>query len=125
MDETADDISFTIPGDPVVKGRPRFTKYGRTYTPKATTDAEGLIKKILANQGVTPFDQPVGMEVAFFCKTKRRTDGDNLMKLVLDACNEVAYTDDYLVEEVRYRVFRRAEGEEPRTEVLIYPLVQD
>jgi Holliday junction resolvase RusA-like endonuclease len=44
------------------------------------------------------------------------------MKLVLDACNEVAYTDDYLVEEVRYRVYRREDGEEPRTEVLIYPL---
>lgn len=117
-----DDITFTVPGDPVVKGRPRFTKYGRAYTPKATLDAEGVIKKILANQGVTPFDQAVGMDVVFYCKTKRRTDGDNLMKLVLDACNEVAYTDDYLVEEVRYRVFRREDGEEPRTEVLIYPL---
>lgn len=119
------DIQFTVPGDPVVKGRPRFTKYGKAYTPKATLDAEKAIKKIVENQGITPFDEPVGMEVAFFCQTKRRTDGDNLMKLVLDACNEVAYTDDYLVEEVRYRVFRRAEGEEPRTEVLIYPLGTD
>src|SRR4051812_30506924 len=94
MNDEPGEIFFVVPGDPVVKGRPRFTKYGRAYTPKATTDAEGVIKKILANQGVTPLDQPVGMDVSFFCKTKRRADGDNLMKLVLDACNEVAYTDD-------------------------------
>ena len=116
------EISFCVPGDPVVKGRPRFTKYGRAYTPKATVEAEKVIKKIIENLGVTPFESPVGVEVAFFCKTLRRTDGDNLFKLVLDACNGLAYVDDYLVEEVRYRVHRKELAEEPRTEVLIYAL---
>ena len=116
------DIAFTIPGDPASKGRPRFTRYGKTYTPKKTVDAEAAIALLAEEACPEPYDVPMGVDVAFFCATKRRTDGDNLMKLVLDACNEVVYTDDYLVEEVRYRVYRKAEGEEPRTEVCFYVL---
>ena len=115
--------SFVIPGDPVVKGRPRFTRQGRAYTPKSTSDAEKRIKDIAADvfQG-DPFTEPVGIELVFYCKTKRRSDGDNLVKLVLDALNEVAYTDDYLVEEWRVRIYRRLDNAEPRTEVSIYSL---
>jgi len=116
------DVSFTVPGDPVVKGRPRFTRYGKTYTPKKTVDAEAAIAAIAGDLVQEPFGVPVGVEVAFFCATKRRTDGDNLMKLVLDAMNEVVFVDDYLVEEVRYRVYRKVEGETPRTEVCVYQL---
>lgn len=114
-----DDICFTVPGDPKSKGRPRFTRYGKTYTPKTTVDAEAAIGLILDEMDLEPFTVPVAIEVAFFCKTMRRTDGDNLMKLVLDACNKKAYVDDYLVEDVHYRVYRKVDGEEPRTEVVI------
>lgn len=117
------DVSFTIPGDPVVKGRPRFTRQGRAYTPKATSDAEKVIKLIAGEAFLgEPFTEAVGIDLVFYCKTKRRSDGDNLVKLVLDALNEVAYTDDYLVEEWRVRIYRRLDGEEPRTEVCVYPL---
>ena len=117
------DVSFTVPGDPAVKGRPRFTRYGRAYTPKKTADAEKVIAEAatLAFDGF-PFTEPVGIELTFFCATKRRSDGDNLVKLVLDAMNTIAYTDDYLVEEWRVRVYRKREGEAPRTEVLVYAL---
>lgn len=115
------DVSFIVPGDPVVKGRPRVTRYG-TYTPKKTADAENAIAAIAGELIDTPFGVPVGVEAAFFCATRRRSDGDNLMKLVLDAMNEVVFVDDYLVEEVRYRVYRKVEGETPRTEVCVYVL---
>lgn len=37
---------FTIPGDPMGKGRPRVSKFG-TYTPKKTVEYENLVKRIL------------------------------------------------------------------------------
>lgn len=116
------ELTFTVPGDPVVKGRPRFTRYGKAYTPKKTADAELAIKMLLNGLVSEPFDRPVGVDAVFFCATKRRTDGDNLMKMLLDAMNEVVVTDDYLVEDVHYRLYRKAEGEEPRTEVYVYEL---
>lgn len=116
------DLQFTVPGDPVVKGRPRFTRYGKAYTPKNTADAELRIKEILVGLVEEPFGRPVGVDVTFYCKTMRRTDGDNLMKMVLDAMNEVVFVDDYLVEDVHYRLYRKAEGQEPRTEVYVYEL---
>lgn len=116
------DVVFTVPGDPVSKGRPRVTKYGRAYTPKRTQEAEELVKLAAREACAEPFEVPVAVDVVFYCKTMRRTDGDNLLKLVLDAMNEIVFTDDYLVEDVHYRVYRKAEGEEPRTEVCVFPL---
>lgn len=121
MDEL-NEVCFVVPGDPKSKGRPRFTRYGSTYTPKTTVEAEKVIKEILTGLGLTPYTERCGVNVEFYCKTLRRTDGDNLMKLVLDACNTLVYTDDYLVEEVRYRIHRKVPGEPPRTEVMFYPL---
>jgi len=37
-------ITFAIPGKPVPKGRPRVTRSGRVYTPKATRDYESLVR---------------------------------------------------------------------------------
>ena len=119
---SAFEFELTIPGDPVVKGRPRFTRQGRAYTPKATVDKEQAIAALALEKVSEPYTAAVGVEVAFYCATKRRTDGDNLMKLVLDAMNGVVFTDDYLVEDVRYRVFRKVEGEAPRTEVYVWSL---
>lgn len=117
-----DEVCFTIPGDPKPKGRPRFTRGGHSYTPASTLKAEADIRAIVKEFNLTPFTTPVGIEASFFCKTMRRTDGDNMLKLILDSCNELVYTDDYLVEDVHYRVYRKVPGEEPRTEVMFYSL---
>lgn len=117
-----DDVVFTVPGDPVSKGRPRVTRGGRAYTPKKTLDAEAVIRTIARESCSQPYDEPVGVEVSFYTATMRRTDGDNMLKLVLDAMNEIVFTDDYLVEDVHYRVYRKHAGEEPRTEVCVFPL---
>lgn len=118
-----DELSFTIMGDPKSKGRPRVTRYG-AYTPKTTVEAENAIAKVVKGLvgDTPPFQTPCGLEIAFFCKTMRRTDLDNMIKLVSDAMNGIVYTDDYLVEEVRCRLYRKKDGEEPRTEVVVYRL---
>ena len=37
-------VKFTILGEPAGKGRPRFTREGRTYTPEKTVSYENLVK---------------------------------------------------------------------------------
>ena len=37
-------IEFTVDGEPVGKGRPRFTRSGHAYTPEKTADYEQLVK---------------------------------------------------------------------------------
>lgn len=107
-------IKLTIPGPPCAKQRPRMTKQGHTYTPKETVNAETLIKKlyILGNYG-KQLEGALSMTVkAYFqipkSKSKKikhdmrmgdirhtsRPDADNLLKLVGDALNGLAYHDD-------------------------------
>lgn len=37
-------IAFTVPGEPQGKGRPRFTHFGKAYTPTKTRNYEGRVK---------------------------------------------------------------------------------
>jgi crossover junction endodeoxyribonuclease RusA len=111
-------LNFTIDGDPVPKGRPRHGR-GHTWTPKRTLEAEQRIRDIVAPLIDAPFDTPVRVSMSFWCATRRRTDIDNLMKLVLDALNRLAFVDDHLVHHLHGRLHRRALGEAPRTEVRI------
>lgn len=115
------EISFTLEGDPIPKGRPRHGR-GHSFTPKRTRDAEQAIRDHVAGGDVVPFDVPVYVTLDFYCKTRRRTDWDNLAKLVTDALNKIAYTDDHLIHRCIVRVFRAAPGETPRTEVRVRAL---
>jgi Holliday junction resolvase RusA-like endonuclease len=103
-------ISVHIPGEPVAKGRPRFGQ-GRTYTPAKTAKWEQLaafcarqaygsrvpIEDALAVSLVATFGIPKS-----WSKAKRTTlpahisrpDGDNILKAVGDAFNDVIWVDD-------------------------------
>lgn len=116
-----DELTFVLEGDPIPKGRPRHGR-GHSFTPKRTRDAEQAIRDHLEQYQLDPFDVPVTVTLTFYCRTARRTDLDNLMKLVCDALNGVAYTDDHLIHSLRGRLHRKALGETPRTEVRITPL---
>lgn len=123
-------LDITIPGDPIAKGRPRSGK-GRTYTPKRTKEAEANIGEIVEASTwatVEPYAGPVSLRVQFYCATRRRTDGDNLLKLVTDAIQRGRreaggiILDDAQIEEWYCRVRRRQDGEAPRTEILLATL---
>lgn len=115
------ELTFVFNGDPIPKGRPRHGR-GHSFTPKRTRDAEQAIRDVASELLPEPFNVPVRVSVTFWCATRRRTDLDNLMKLVCDALNGIAYTDDHLIHSLRGRLHRRAVGETPRTEVRISPL---
>jgi len=110
-------LIFSVEGDPVGKQRPRFTKTGRTYTPKKTSDYEGMIadKAMVAMGPVTPLETPVAVYIyinhaipASYSKKRKeaclnrferpkKPDLDNVAKAYLDAMNGIVYKDDVQV----------------------------
>jgi Holliday junction resolvase RusA-like endonuclease len=96
-------VLFTVDGEPMVKARPRMTKTGHTYTPKTTVDAEKRVREAFEATGHDGFTGSVGMELAFFQGTRARKDVDNLVKLILDSLNGIAYEDDVHVNVVLAR----------------------
>ncbi len=114
-------MHFTAYGQPVAKGRPRFTRSGRTYTPKATAEAEAVLRARAQAEGCQPLSEPCAVDLTFWLPTRRRVDIDNLQKLVLDALNGVAFTDDVLVHQLTSRV-HRACSDVPRTQVHVTSL---
>jgi len=97
-------IKLDVPISPVAKARPRFTRSGRVYTPKRTTDFEGAIKMYWKKSGQTMLPvAPTYLTILFFMprpkKTKfdwpiTRPDVDNLQKGVIDSLNQLAWKDD-------------------------------
>lgn len=103
-----------IDGPPTAKGRPRFTRLGRAYTPETTRQAEGYIRhQIVEQAGMLRLDGALRVTVACFMavpgswsQVKRakaltgavhhigRPDLDNLAKAVLDAANGYLWCDD-------------------------------
>lgn len=111
-------IQFTIPDAPTPKGRPRIGKKGHAFTPAKTKIAEAHVSWLCkqAMRGRKPIPGPVAVEMHFTMANRRRTDIDNLVKLVLDACNGIAYDDDHQI--IELRAIKQFDGE-PQTQVTI------
>jgi len=111
-------IDFKIPGAPVGKARPRMSRSGHVYTPKKTKDAEALVK-FYGQTHCSPVTGPVTLRMVFgmpipksYTKKQRAQidagilypaktpDIDNLIKLILDGLNGIAYADDKQVIEI-------------------------
>ena len=131
-------IKFTVWGEPKGKGRPRFTKNGHTYTPAGTVSYEDLAKLEYKQQcGDIRFDKGVMLDMkisAYFAIPKsaskkkqrqmlegelrptKKPDMDNIIKIIADGLNGIAYYDDSQIVECTVRKFY---SEEPRVEVMI------
>lgn len=111
-------ITFTVPGEPVGKGRPRAFRMGagiRMHTPEKTARYENLVA-LAARQamaGRAPFASAVSVTVELFTtppsswSNKKRgealagairpttkPDLDNVLKAIADACNGIVFIDD-------------------------------
>ena len=131
-------ISFTIEGEPRGKGRPRFTKGGRVYTPKETSEYEkAAALAYKSGSGGRYFDKLVPVRIAVTAyygipesaglrkrermmdgevKPQKKPDLDNVIKIVMDALNGVAYHDDAQVVSVEAR---KLYSMNPRVEVTV------
>lgn len=104
---------MVFPGAPIAKGRPRFTRQGRAYTPLKTRNAEVmLIFEARRLWQRPPLEIPVCLDVSFYLKEPKkpkfpvpavRGDIDNYLKTVLDALNGIVWLDDGLVTDVIMR----------------------
>ena len=107
---------FEVPGKIIGKGRPRLNSYtGSVYTPTRTKDYECLIEQyfILKYPRYKPFEGRVQVEINAFFEIPKSTkkvdkelmlenklnptkkpDIDNIVKIILDAMNGIAFKDD-------------------------------
>lgn len=115
---------FTIDGEPRSKARPRFGKGGRVYTPAETMAAERAVGfAFLAScpKGFKPDDTTTyGLMCLFFNGTRQRRDVDNMVKLISDGLNGIAWVDDSQVTELGGRKQHSADAAHARTEVIVY-----
>ena len=129
-------IKFTVPGVPVGKGRPRFTRTGHTYTPEKTAAYEEKVRLCWKAQTGSGFAGGVPLKasiIAYFPIPKSaskkkaaamdgtfhtsRPDADNVAKAILDALNGYLYPDDSAVQIDRcWKVYTNGA---PRVEVEI------
>ena len=89
-----------IPGNPVPKGRPRFSN-GVTHTDSKTRQAEETIQWRLKKERVKPFEGELSVEIHFHRADRYRCDIDNLQKLVLDSFNGFVWKDDSQIVELK------------------------
>ncbi|HDR9029910.1 TPA: RusA family crossover junction endodeoxyribonuclease [Burkholderia vietnamiensis] len=111
-------VEFVVPGKPVAKGRPRFSRQAghvRTHTPEPTERYENLVKMAAraAMRSAQPYEGPVrlivhiGVPIPTSWSAKRqraaaageigatkKPDADNVVKALKDGMNGVVYVDD-------------------------------
>ena len=118
-----DRISFTVPGNPIPKARPRVTfQPGRkptAYTPARTKGWEATVADVarLAMGGREPVEGPVELTLRFYRRDRRRVDGDNMTKAVFDALQGRVFENDDQV--VACHWYKRVDRDRPRVEVVV------
>jgi Holliday junction resolvase RusA-like endonuclease len=133
-------IVYSVYGEPIGKGRPRFAKRGNfvsTYTPQKTKTYEDEIRMMAkAAMGASePLETPVTVAIyirvgipASYSKQKRKDalanierptkkpDIDNIAKCFLDGMNGIVYLDDKQVVSLH---ITKVYAETPAVEVMV------
>ena len=101
--------TFTIPGEPTGKARPRVMKWG-AYTPEKTVLYENLVKTAYNGrmmEGALCMEIKAKYQIPVSASKKKqeamrnmqmfptkKPDCDNVIKIIADALNKIAYNDD-------------------------------
>lgn len=132
-------VDFTIDGEPVGKARPRMnTRTGKAYTPDKTRNYEEYVKLLYQNKIKHYFEGYVKLTIKAFygvaksdskkkkedklsnvLRPSKKPDIDNIVKLIADSLNNIAYKDDTQIVEI---VAMKFYSDEPRVEVTIEDL---
>ena len=137
-------MHFVIPGAPFGKQRPKTTrrgKYAHAYTPEKTVSYENLVKLCYmaaaesAESSLFSDEDELRVEITAYYSIPKSTskkkkaamaentvrptkkpDIDNVIKVICDALNQIAYKDDSSIVEL---LAKKYYSEEPRVEVTI------
>ncbi|MGV9137648.1 RusA family crossover junction endodeoxyribonuclease, partial [Clostridioides difficile] len=129
-------VFLVIDGEPVGKERPRMNTYAkRTYTPNKTKNYEDLIKWLYQSKVKYYFEGYIKMTLRCYysiaksnnkkvkeqkrnnvLRPSKKPDIDNVIKVVADSLNEIAYKDDTQIVEV---VASKYYSDNPRVEVIL------
>ena len=137
-------IELVIPGQPTGKGRPRFTKQGRAFTPAKTKLAENRVYLAWLEAGQPRLENgPLSMRVDFILTRPqnhwkvdgtlsaagqrahwptKKPDVDNACKLIADALNGCAFRDDAQIVWLECVKRWANPGEDEHTKVRLYVL---
>ncbi|HBH3214186.1 TPA: RusA family crossover junction endodeoxyribonuclease [Clostridioides difficile] len=133
-------INFTIDGEPIGKERPRFNlSTKRTYTPNKTRDYEELIRWLYQSKVKHCFTGYIKMTLRCYysiaksnskkvkeqkrnnvLRPNKKPDIDNVVKIIADSLNEIAYKDDTQIVEV---VASKYYSDKPRVEVILEDVI--
>jgi Holliday junction resolvase RusA-like endonuclease len=132
-------IQFTVYGQPVAQGRPRFSSHGgftRAYDPKKSKDFKEYVKLVAADHRPgTLLDGPLKLEVKVFKENLKsfskkkaaaaesgelrpltKPDVDNYVKGIKDALKSIIWKDDSQVVELNVSKWY---SEVPRVEITV------
>ena len=127
-------ISLTIPGPPVGKHRARVCRSGHAFTLAKTVNYEALVKQTFAAKypDFIPMSGPVRMTLSIWLMESKETqrklrkginvyptikpDISNVLKIIEDALNGLAYVDD---KQIVWVEVVKAYSEKPRVEVIV------
>lgn len=134
-------VTFEILGEPKGKGRPRHAKRGNfvtTYTDKSTVMYENLVRTEFERQcSDLRFNDEAYLDMRIYAyysipkstskkkkelmikgiiRPSKKPDIDNVLKVIADSLNQVAYKDDVQIVDCMIRKFY---SEKPRVVVVI------
>ena len=117
--------TFTVPGKPQPKQRARVTRSGGAFTPKETRNYERAIAIVGMNARPKswPLDARYDVGLALYFPDRRRRDGDNVVKSVLDGLNGVLWDDDSQVTSCRFA--KLVDASDARTVVTVTVLEEE
>ena len=135
---------LSVEGNPCSQKRHRHAKRGRriiTYDP-SSEDKKKFKTQVQSKIKGRPLKKPLGLSVCFYIRRPKKhyrtgkfshllkknspkiciqkPDIDNLIKFVLDACNDLLWEDDKLIYEIESR---KVFSENPRTEIEVWEYV--
>ena len=132
-------IQFTVYGDPVAQGRPRFSNRGgfvKAYDPQKSRDFKDYVRLAASEHAPDQLlDEPLNLEVTFYRPipksfSKKKTteaengeilptskpDIDNYLKGVKDALSGIIWRDDNCITDV---FMRKRYSNRPRIEITV------
>lgn len=108
--------TITIPGRPVPKGRPRFSRSGHAYTPEKTRQYEELVAWCAKQEVQEPLKGDIAVDIKIYAKNYCG-DMDNICKALLDSMNGIAYNDD---KQVAAMMVQRMKDKDERVEIELW-----